>query len=109
MIRSIEQRRQTIYNIVQAFINLQQEFLDKGPKYLKPMTMKEVAEEIGVHESTVSRATKDKYIQTPYGLFPFKYLFSERIESKTITVSAVSVKEDIKEIIKKENLSNPFK
>ncbi len=108
LIKSIEQRRQTVYNIVEAFINLQQEFLDNGPKYLKPMTMKAIADQIGVHESTVSRATNDKYIQTPYGLFPFKYLFSESIDCKFTNVSAVSVKEDIKEIISKESIISPL-
>ena len=76
LIRSIEQRRMTLYKVSRCIVDLQTEFLDKGVKYLKPMTLRQVAELINVHESTVSRATTNKYIQTPQGLFELKYFFS---------------------------------
>jgi RNA polymerase sigma-54 factor len=76
LIRSIEQRRLTLFRVSQQIVDIQKPFLDSGIKCLKPLTLKEVALNIGVHESTVSRATANKYIQTPRGLFPLKiFLF----------------------------------
>ncbi|WP_018248233.1 RNA polymerase factor sigma-54 [Orenia marismortui] len=108
LIKSIEQRRRTIYNIVQAIIDLQRDFLVGGLEYLKPMTMQEVADAIDMHESTVSRATSDKYIQTPHGLFEMKFFFSESIKTKSGFTSAVSVKQKLKTIIEEEDKSKPL-
>jgi len=108
LIKSIEQRRQTIYSIVKDIVDFQLEFLNYGIKYLRPMIMQEVADRVEVHESTVSRATKNKYIQTPYGLFPLKFFFNEGIKSKDGRISAIAVREEIKEIVADENKNKPL-
>ncbi|WP_408955395.1 RNA polymerase factor sigma-54 [Natroniella sp. ANB-PHB2] len=108
LVKSIEQRRRTVCNIVEELIDLQHEFLEKGLKYLKPLTMKEVADRIEMHESTVSRATSNKYIQTPYGLFPMKFLFSGSIDTKNGQVSAVSVKQQLQEVVENEDSRKPL-
>ncbi|MDP2690020.1 MAG: RNA polymerase factor sigma-54, partial [Deltaproteobacteria bacterium] len=76
LIKSVHQRQRTIYRVVECIVKFQREFLDKGLKCLKPLVLKNVAEEIGVHESTVSRVTSNKYVQTPRGIFELKYFFS---------------------------------
>ena len=109
LIRSIEQRRQTIYKVVEMIVKKQKNFFEKGKKYLKPMTLKEIADEIQVHESTVSRATNGKYVDTPMGIFELKYFFSsgvEGIDGKGI--SAESIKNYIKEIIEHEDPYKPL-
>ncbi|ADL11869.1 RNA polymerase factor sigma-54 [Acetohalobium arabaticum] len=109
LIKSIEQRRMTIYRIAEVIVDLQQEFLERGLKYLRPMTMQDVAEEIDMHESTVSRATTSKYIQTPRGLFELKFFFSPGLETKTGEVfSAISIKKMIKDILAKEDKKKPL-
>src|SRR3989442_2148292 len=75
-IKSIHQRQQTIYNIAKVIVDRQREFLDQGISCLKPLTMAQVAEVVGVHETTVSRAVANKYMQTPQGLFPTQFLFT---------------------------------
>ncbi|MGM0501422.1 MAG: RNA polymerase factor sigma-54 [Bacillota bacterium] len=108
LIKSIEQRRQTIYKIVKAIIFLQQDFLKKGVEFLEPMTMKEVANEIEMHQSTVSRAVNGKYIQTPQGLFPLKFLFSEGLEGESKKVSTIKIKKWLERLIDNEDKSNPL-
>ena len=76
LIKSIEQRRQTIYNVVVAVVEYQNDFFKNGIKYLKPLTLKQVAEEVGIHESTVSRAINGKYMQCPRGIYEIKYFFT---------------------------------
>ena len=76
LIRSIEQRRLTLYKVANAIVKWQTEFLRYGIRHLKPLTLRDIAEEIGVHESTVSRATSHKYVQTPRGIFEFKFFFA---------------------------------
>src|SRR5690606_39302330 len=73
---SIEQRRQTLYRVVECLVEEQKAFLEKGPAYLRPLTLKQVAEKLGMHESTVSRATSGKYAQTPQGLIELKAFFT---------------------------------
>ncbi|WIV10384.1 RNA polymerase factor sigma-54 [Proteiniborus sp. MB09-C3] len=108
LIRSIEQRRMTIYKVVESILKYQIDFFEKGKKSLKPLTLKDVAEDIGVHESTVSRATNGKYIQTPRGLFELKYFFSSGISSNDGGISSTSIKSIIKEIIEGENPKKPL-
>jgi RNA polymerase sigma-54 factor len=109
LIKSIEQRRTTIYNVTEALIKKQRDFFEKGAKYLKPLTLRQVAEEIGVHESTVSRATSNKYIQTPHGLFEFKYFFTPGLSTNTGTsTSTENIKQLIQEIIKGEDVTKPY-
>ena len=104
LIRSIEKRRVTIFRIAQAIKDKQKEFLKKGIKYVKPMTMQEIADDIDMHESTVSRATSDKYIQTPHGLYELKFFFASGINN----YSSVSIKAMIKEIIENEDSGSPL-
>ncbi|MBS5335147.1 MAG: RNA polymerase sigma-54 factor [Clostridiales bacterium] len=109
LIKSIEQRKRTIYNVASAVVQHQKEFFDKGTKYLKTLTLKEVADGIGMHESTVSRSVNGKYMQTPRGVFEIKYFFSGGITGQDGTgVSSNSIKTIIKEIIDGENPSKPY-
>ncbi|WP_066503620.1 RNA polymerase factor sigma-54 [Abyssisolibacter fermentans] len=108
LIKSIEQRRQTIYNVVKSILKYQGDFFIKGDKALKPLTLKEVAGDIGVHESTVSRATNGKYIQTPKGLFELKYFFSSGVNNTEGGIAATSIKSMIKEMISGENTKKPL-
>lgn len=108
LVRSIEQRRRTIYQVMQAIIDLQSDFFAAGIKHLRPLTMAEVAERIDKHESTVSRATTNKYVQTPYGLFHLKFFFAEGIKSGEQEIAAISVRHQIKEIVADEDKTNPL-
>ena len=110
LIRSIEQRRRTLYKVAQCIVDIQTEFLDKGIKYLKSLNLKQVADMVEVHESTVSRATARKYIQTPQGLFELKYFFSSGVESQNNTgkISSRSIKSIIEDIIDNENSNRPL-
>ncbi len=109
LIKSIEQRKQTIYNVASAVVKYQQDFFDKGEKYLKTLTLKKIAEEVGVHESTVSRSINGKYMESPRGMFELKYFFSSGVSSDDGTgVSSNSVKSIIKEIISGEDTKKPY-
>ncbi len=109
LIRSIEQRRQTIYRVLEVILQKQKPFFKQGKKHLKPMTLKEIADEIEVHESTVSRATNGKYVETPMGTFELKYFFTSGIEgSDGEGVSAESVKSFIRDIVAAENPNKPL-
>ena len=109
LIKSIEQRRLTLYRIASALVSLQRDFLDKGDKYLAPLSLKDVALEIGVHESTVSRAIANKYIQTPRGLFEMKYFFSTGLQTKSgDKISAQSIKKRIEDLVATENPKKPY-
>jgi RNA polymerase sigma-54 factor len=83
LIKSIEQRRMTLYKVARCIADIQRDFLDRGVQYLKPLTLRQVADIVEVHESTVSRATTGKYIQTPQGLYELKYFFSSGVGSYT--------------------------
>jgi RNA polymerase sigma-54 factor len=109
LIRSIHQRQQTIFNIAQQIVLRQRDFLDHGPSHLKPMTMGEVADAVGVHETTVSRAVSGKYMATPQGIFEMKYFFTSGYQTATgDSLSNISVKETILELVKHENGSAPL-
>ncbi len=109
LIRSIEQRRITLYKVAQQIVDIQKEFLDHGIKKLKPLTLKEVASNVGVHESTVSRAAANKYIQTPRGLFPLKFFFSSGLGGADGSDhSAPSIKTHIRELVESEDQAKPF-
>ena len=109
LIKSIEQRKQTIYNVVTAVVKHQKEFLDKGSKYLKTLTLKDIAEELGIHESTVSRSINGKYLQCPRGVFEIKYFFSAGVSgSHGEGISSNSIKEFIKEIVDNEDVKSPY-
>ena len=110
LIRSIEQRRRTLDRVIRCIVDIQTEFFDKGIKYLKPLNLKQVADMIEVHESTVSRATAKKYIQTPKGLFELKYFFGTGVQGEEgfDKVSAKSIKNTLEEIIANENTNHPL-
>ena len=108
IIKSIDQRRQTIYKVVESILKHQMAFFEKGEKHLVPLTLKDVAEDIKMHESTISRATNGKYVETPRGLFELKYFFSAGLNSQLGDISSTSVKATIKEIIDNENHKKPY-
>ena len=108
LIRSIHQRQQTIMNIAQQIVSRQRDFLEHGPSHLKPMTMAEVAEVVGVHETTVSRAVSGKYMATPQGVFDMKYFFTGGYQTATgESLSNISVKQAILDLVKHESGSAP--
>jgi RNA polymerase sigma-54 factor len=109
LIKSIEQRMQTIYKVVEMIVRKQRCFFEYGKKHLKPMTLKEIADEIGVHESTVSRATNGKYMETPMGTFELKYFFSSGVsDDNGEGIASESIKDYIKDIIDAENARKPL-
>ncbi len=109
LVRSIAQRQRTLYKVGEAIFKIQHDFLEKGPAYLQPLKLSQVAEMTGVHESTVSRATSEKYVQTPRGLFELKYFFSPGLAATVgKEVSARSMKETIREFILSEDKKRPY-
>lgn len=109
LIKSIEQRRMTLQKVVEEIVQYQKDFLDSGIKFLRPLTLKQVADKIEVHESTVSRATTNKYVQTPQGVFELRFFFSSGIEhSEGETASSESVKRMVEDLIKEEDAKKPF-
>ncbi len=109
LINSIHQRRATILRVMETIIEKQRDFFEFGKEHLKPMILKDIAEEIGMDISTISRVTNGKYVQTEYGVFELKYFFSERIKSDVgEDVSNKIIKNLIKEIIEKEDPNKPL-
>lgn len=108
IIKSIEQRRQTMYKVIESILKYQKDFFIHGEKNLNPLTLKDVAEDIEMHESTISRATNGKYIQTPRGLFELKYFFTAGLSARVGEISTTSVKSIIKGIIKDEDQKKPL-
>ncbi len=108
LIKSIQQRQQTIYRVTESIMKFQRAFLEQGIDKLKPLVLKDVAEDIDMHESTVSRVTTDKYVHTPQGIFELKFFFTSGIKTTNGDISSSSVKERIKTIIAAESGSNPI-
>lgn len=109
LIKSIQQRQQTLFRVTQSIFKFQQEFLDHGVSSLKPMVLRDVAEDISMHESTVSRATANKYVHTPQGLFELKFFFQSGLRGGNgEDVASESVKEKIRGIIATEDLRKPY-
>jgi RNA polymerase sigma-54 factor len=108
LIKNIENRKSTILKISKELLNQQKDFFEKGPKYLRPLILKDIAENIGYHESTISRGVNGKYILTPYGLFELKYFFSSGLYNKDEGTASTSIKKFIEEIIKGENKKRPY-
>jgi len=109
LIRSIHQRQKTIYRVMESILKFQGNFFEKGIAHLKPMVLREVAEDIGMHESTISRVTTNKYAHTPQGIFELKYFFNssiKRVEGDAI--ASASVQDKMKQIIESENPQKPF-
>lgn len=108
-IKSLEQRRLTLTKVVESIVERQRAFFDRGLKFLKPMTLKEVANEVGIHESTVSRAISKKFVQTPRGVFDLKFFFASGVENQAGEgVSSESVKRLMREAMEKEDPFNPL-
>ncbi|MBV8351673.1 MAG: RNA polymerase factor sigma-54 [Verrucomicrobia bacterium] len=109
LIKSIHQRQQTILNIANEIVKRQSEFLENGTAYLKPMTMVQIAEAVGVHETTVSRAISGKYMATPQGVFEMKYFFTPGYQTAAgAALSNTSVKEAISDMVRNEDARNPL-
>jgi RNA polymerase sigma-54 factor len=109
LIKSLHQRQQTILNIANEIVKRQREFMEKGVAHLRPMTMVQVAEVVGVHETTVSRAVSGKYMETPQGVFEMKYFFTTGIKTASGgDMSNTSVKDMIAELVKKEDSTSPL-
>lgn len=110
LIKSIENRQKTIYKVANSIVKTQQEFFKKGPAFLKPMILKDIANEIGMHESTVSRVTTNKFMHTPIGTFELKYFFNAGIGGKNggIDIAGESLKLKIKEMIGHEDPKRPL-
>ena len=110
LIKNIEQRKQTIFNVAEAMVSRQQDFFSEGEGSLRPMTLEQIAEDAGVHRSTVSRTVRGKYLECEQGTFPLKYFFSAALESEDSggQASAVGVKAKIKSLIENENEKKPL-
>jgi RNA polymerase sigma-54 factor len=109
LLKSIYQRQKTIYRVTESIVKFQRDFFDKGINYLKPLVLRDVAEDIGMHESTISRVTTNKYLQAPQGLFELKYFFNSGIGTSTgDDVAAESVKSRIRDIVAAEDSRKPY-
>jgi RNA polymerase sigma-54 factor len=109
LIRAIEQRRKTIIRVTECIVDKQRDFFEKGVAYLKPMILRDVAETVGMHESTISRVTTNKYVHTPQGLFELKYFFNSSIRRVADEdIASESVKQAIKKIIDEEDKTTPL-
>jgi RNA polymerase sigma-54 factor len=109
LIRSIHQRQRTIYKVACSIVRFQRPFLDKGIDFLRPMVLRDVAEDVSMHESTVGRVTTNKYVYTPQGVFELKYFFNTGIKRiGDDDIAAESIKNRVRIIIKNENPSRPY-
>jgi RNA polymerase sigma-54 factor len=109
LIKSVDQRQRTLRKVTQSIVKFQREFLDKGLPYLRPLSLRDVGEDIGMHESTISRVTTNKYVETPQGLFELKFFFHSGIASGDgEMVSSISVKKMIQDLLANEDPSKPL-
>ncbi|MBF0276653.1 MAG: RNA polymerase factor sigma-54 [SAR324 cluster bacterium] len=109
LMKSIEQRQKTIFRVTQSILQFQKEFFEKGINFLKPLVLKDVAEDISVHESTVSRITTNKYVHTPQGIFELKYFFTSGIDQGSgETISSKRIKDMIEQLIQNEEARSPY-
>ncbi len=109
LIKSLDQRQRTIYKVAASIVRQQREFLDKGIEYLRPMVLRDVAEDIGMHESTVSRVVSNKYMHTHRGLFPMKFFFHSGIDREYgDNISSLTVKRKIEQMIQAEDPKRPL-
>ena len=110
LVKSIQQRQKTIYKVTESIVGFQRNFFEYGPVHLRPMVLRDVAEDIQMHESTVSRVMNNKYMYSPFGIFELKYFLNSGIQSidREDKVASLSVKERIKEIVRGEDKSKPY-
>ncbi len=108
-IKSLQQRQRTIYKVMESLLKFQHDFFEKGPGHLKPLILHDVADDIGMHESTVSRVTSNKYVHTPLGIYELKFFFSTAVATTNgQTVAAESIKNRIQQLIKQEDSTKPL-
>lgn len=108
LIKSIQQRQRTIFKVAKSLVKFQRDFLDRGIEHLRPLVLRDIAEDIGMHESTISRVTTSKYMQTPQGLFELKYFFNSGISTgEGDFIASESVKSKIKELVEAEDSKRP--
>jgi RNA polymerase sigma-54 factor len=109
LIKSIQQRQRTIYRVVESLIKFQKNFFENGVAHLRPLVLRDVAEDIGMHESTISRVTSNKYVHTPQGTFELKYFFNSAISQLGgDDLSSESIKNRLRQIIQAENSEKPL-
>lgn len=108
LLKSLDQRNRTIYRVTESVLDFQRDFFDKGVAFLKPLNLRDVAMSLGMHESTISRVTSNKYLSCSHGLFGFRFFFSSALQGASGTVSSTSVKDLIKKIISEENDRKPL-
>lgn len=108
LLKSLDQRNRTIYRVTESILNFQKDFFDTGIALLKPLNLRDVAASLGMHESTISRVTSNKFLSCSRGLFSFRFFFSSALQSGTGSVSSTSVKDLIKKIILEENSKKPL-
>ncbi|HPJ97162.1 MAG TPA: RNA polymerase sigma-54 factor, partial [Syntrophales bacterium] len=109
LIKSIEQRQKTVEKVAQSIVEFQRDFFDRGINYLKPLVLKQVADDVEMHESTISRVSTNKYMLTPRGIFELKYFFSSSIQTVNgEDIASKSVKEKIRKIISEEDGQKPL-
>ena len=109
LIRSIHQRQKTIYRVMESIVRFQRDFFEKGVAHLKPMVLRDVAQDIGMHESTISRVTTNKYAYTPQGIFELKYFFNSSINRvHGDSMASASVQDKIRQVIESENPRKPY-
>ena len=109
LIKSIDQRQRTIYKVAESIVRQQRQFLERGIEHLRPMVLRDVADDIGMHESTVSRVVSNKYIHTPRGLFPMKFFFHSGIDREYgDDISSLTVKRRIQQLIESEDAKRPL-
>jgi len=109
LIKSIQQRQKTIYKVAESIVNHQRNFFEKGINYLKPLVLRDIAMDVEMHESTISRVVTNKYMQTPAGLFELKYFFSSGLsKGNGENIASKSVKEEIRKLIAEENPRKPL-
>uniref|UniRef100_A0A7C4EK73 RNA polymerase sigma-54 factor n=1 Tax=Thermodesulfovibrio aggregans TaxID=86166 RepID=A0A7C4EK73_9BACT len=108
LLKGIEQRNRTLYRVTECLVKFQKDFFDKGPSFLKPLNLKAISEELGLHESTISRVTSNKYLSCDHGVFSFKFFFTKALSSDHGEISTTSVKNLIQKVINNEDPAKPL-
>jgi RNA polymerase sigma-54 factor len=109
LIKSIQQRQKTIYKVAESIVKHQRDFFDKGINYLKPLVLRNIADDVEMHESTISRVVTNKYMHSHRGIFEMKYFFGSSVQRTSgENIASKSVKEEIKQLIVKENPKKPY-
>lgn len=108
LLKSLDQRHRTIYKTTECILNFQRDFFDKGVSCLKPLNLRNIAQELNLHESTISRATSNKYLSCSHGIFSFKFFFCSSLNSAEGSVSSTSVKDLIKQLVAEEDATKPL-